>query len=137
MDTRSILPNRDDFHHRLDIHPLAADLDFNGHINHVAIIRYFEHARLHDPLTKESLPKDVSFVLLELTTRFHKELKLSDKFSIGMRIIRMGTTSVTIEQALFRDNVCAATMICVFVKLDAATGKPSPINEEDITFLGL
>lgn len=68
-------------------------------------------------------------LVVETTCRFHKSLTFPETVEAGLRVAKLGTSSVTYEIALFRqdDDEPAATGRFVHVWVDRATQRPVPV----------
>jgi acyl-CoA thioester hydrolase len=49
---------------------------------------------------------------------------------IGTTVVRIGGSSYTLGQGVFRDDTCIATSHVVTVRLSEATGRATPLDEE-------
>jgi acyl-CoA thioester hydrolase len=71
-------------------------------------------------------------MVAETLCRFHRSLSFPDAIEAGLRIRRVGRSSVRWELALFRqgDARAAATGHFVHVYVDRATRRPTSVPEE-------
>lgn len=95
------------------------DLDPVGHANNAAYATYFETGRvdlLKDLKSQQDAEQNTAIVQLNIS--FMNELRLGDEIKIGISIGKIGTSSVEIYSALFRDNQCVATAFAVAVNFD-------------------
>ncbi|KWV93769.1 thioesterase family protein [Erythrobacter sp. AP23] len=122
--------------HWTKIRPLVSDIDFNGHVNHIAILRYFEHARLAVPLRADSLPGDAAYLLARIEADFTGEVLLDSLVEIGMRISRIRRTSLVLEQVLTIGDATSAKSLCTFVKVDPASRAPTAFTAQDMPRFG-
>ena len=110
------------------------DNDTYGHVNNVTYYSYF------DTVVNEHLVRaggldihNAPFIglVVETSCRFHRPLSFPDTVDAGLRVARIGTSSVTYEIALFRsaDEAPAATGHFVHVWVERATQRPSPVPE--------
>jgi len=108
------------------------DNDSYGHVNNVTYYSYF------DTVVNEHLIRvggldigndPVVGYVVESSCRFRKPLTFPETIDAGLRIARLGTTSVTYEIGIFRrgDDDPAATGRFVHVWVDRATQRPAPI----------
>lgn len=111
--------SRDPAHygHWTDITLRFGDEDRMGHINNAAYVTYFEASRINliDPFVDG---ERVDFVLARLTVDYLKETRFPGTVSVGARLDRLGNRSITSHYALFRDDECLATCICINVFFD-------------------
>ena len=109
-----------------------SDLDPNGHVNNGAINAYFEDGRVrfrNDHLS--ALADDIlsGFALVKYTIEYHRALHFPGTVDIGTRVTRVGRSSYTLGQGIFRDGQCIATAEVVTVRLDPGSGKSVPLDE--------
>jgi acyl-CoA thioester hydrolase len=108
------------------------DNDAYGHVNNVTYYSYF------DTLVNEHLIREggldierasVVGLVVETSCTFRKSLAFPERVDAGMRVVRLGSTSVTYEIGLFRagDDAPAADGRFVHVWVDRATQRPVPI----------
>lgn len=115
----------------IDEHVRFADLDTLGHVNNNAIGVYFEQARV--ALThefggfREGCPWTV--VLARSVNEFKAELRFPAAVRVGLRVLRLGNSSVVLGGGLFHEDRCIATQEAVCVIVDAATHRPAPIPD--------
>jgi acyl-CoA thioester hydrolase len=76
------------------------------------------------------VPKGYEVVLARQTINFRKELLWGETVDIGTAVDRLGNTSFTTIQGLFRGEDCVATAESVLVLMDAATRKPAILPDE-------
>ncbi|WGF87018.1 acyl-CoA thioesterase [Marinivivus vitaminiproducens] len=110
-----------------------ADLDPLGHCNNAAISGFFESSRV-------GLLEDVGlgmaatgFItpMARAAITFRSELFYGTQVRIGVRVAKIGRTSLTLEAAIFTDKgSCAADGDFVLVLMDAATRATTPIPDE-------
>ena len=108
------------------------DNDAYGHVNNVTYYSYFdtavnEHLIRAGGLDIRGAP--VIGLVVETFCRFHKSLTFPDVVDVGLRVSKLGSSSVTYEIGLFRqgDDDPAATGHFVHVWVDRATGRPTPV----------
>jgi acyl-CoA thioester hydrolase len=125
-------PTRADYRHFLAIPTRWMDNDSYGHVNNVTYYSYFdtvvnEHLIRFGGLDIDSDP--VVGYVGETRCRFHKPLSFPETVDAGLRVVRLGTTSVTYEIGIFRRNDAepAATGLFVHVWVHRATQRPAPI----------
>ena len=110
------------------------DNDNYGHVNNVTYYSYFdtavnEHLIRAGGLDIHDAP--VIGLVVETSCRFHRPLSFPDVIDAGLRVARIGNSSVTYEIALFRraDEAPAATGHFVHVWVERATKRPSPVPD--------
>lgn len=135
MDDRELF-SLSRYKHWIDDHVRFSDLDPLGHVNNNAIGQYFENARaaLFMKVTPEWPHRDQLFVLARAAIDFRRELHLPAKLRIGTGILRLGRTSMTLANALFReeekasDGIAYCESVSVFV--NNTTRRPIEIPDE-------
>jgi acyl-CoA thioester hydrolase len=108
------------------------DNDTYGHVNNVIYYSYFdtavnEHLIRFGGLDIHNAP--AMGLVVETSCRFHKSLSFPDVVDAGLRVARLGNSSVRYEIALFRrdEEEPAATGHFVHVWVDRANRRPTPI----------
>jgi acyl-CoA thioester hydrolase len=120
------------YRHFLAIPTRWMDNDSYGHVNNVTYYSYF------DTVVNEHLVRvggldigndPVVGYVVETSCRFRKALSFPEAIDAGLRVARLGATSVTYEIGIFRrgDDEPAATGRFVHVWVDRTTQRPAPI----------
>ncbi|SDX69926.1 Acyl-CoA thioesterase FadM [Albimonas donghaensis] len=109
-----------------------ADLDMNGHVNNVAVIQLMENARnlllaTRTPLTRG--PKR-TFMLVRFEVDFRGELFHPGAPEAACRLLKLGSKSLTLGQAVFDGARATATGQAVIVNVDRITGRATPFSVE-------
>jgi acyl-CoA thioester hydrolase len=109
------------------------DNDVYGHLNNVIHYSLFDTAvngwlmdqGLLDPRTSETYG-----LVVETGCRYHAELRFPDLVTAGLRISKLGKSSVRFEIALFANDAqtAAAEGFFVHVYVDRASHRPVPIE---------
>jgi acyl-CoA thioester hydrolase len=124
--------DRDDFPHFLAIGTRWKDNDVYGHLNNVEYYSFF------DTVINEYLIRaggldihdgDVIGLCVESQCTFKQPLAFPDTVDAGLRVTKVGTSSVHYEVALFRAGVAEPAGFGRFVHVfvDRATRRPVPI----------
>jgi acyl-CoA thioester hydrolase len=132
-----VLPRLEDFPYRSVEAIRYADMDRQGHVNNAVYSTFFESGRMNlfrDPSSGLDIP-DVETVVVRLEIDFLRELTWPGTVAIGTAVARIGRTSFVLNQAVFKDGVCAATARAVMVLMDSATRRPRPIPQDAIAKL--
>jgi acyl-CoA thioester hydrolase len=122
----------------IDEHVRFADLDPLGHANNSAISTYFESGRvalfteLSGPLVQPDRP---SVVVVRVAIDFRTELRYADRIRIGLKVGRIGRTSIVLEGGIFRGDTCAATSEAVCVLFDLVRRCPVEVPEDQRALL--
>lgn len=107
------------------------DLDALGHVNNNAIGVYFEQARIALLMEAGGFRDGDAWtvVLARSLIEFKAELLYPNTVRIGVRGLRLGTSSMTIGVGIFLGDRCIATQEAVCVIVDKATHRPTPLPE--------
>ncbi len=105
------------------------DNDLYGHVNNAVHYSYFDTAvnrYLIDTGALDLQNGGVIGLAVETACSYFKEIAFPDKIFIGLRVARIGRTSVRYEVALFRneDDLAAAQGDFVHVYVDRVTRRP-------------
>jgi acyl-CoA thioester hydrolase len=108
------------------------DNDVYGHVNNVTYYSYFdtvvnEHLVQAAGLDIEAAP--AIGIVVETSCRFHKSLSFPEVVDAGLRVVKLGNSSVAYEIGLFRhgDEEPAATGRFVHVWVDRSSRRPTPV----------
>lgn len=123
--------NQKRYKHWVEDHVRFSDLDPVGHVNNNAVGEYFENARaaLFVKITPSWPRGDQLFVLGRMAIDFRRELHLPAKLRVGCGLIKLGRTSVTLANALFRGDDGIAYCESVSVMIDQKTRKPVELSD--------
>lgn len=107
------------------------DLDALGHVNNNAIGVYFEQARIALLIEAGGFRDGDAWtvVLARSLIEFKAELLYPNMVRIGVRGLRLGTSSMTIGVGIFLGDRCIATQEAVCVIVDKTTHRPIPLPE--------
>jgi acyl-CoA thioester hydrolase len=120
------------YRHFLAIPTRWMDNDSYGHVNNVTFYSYFDTAVNEHLIRAGGLDiagGDAIGVVVETMCRFRKSLAFPETIDAGLRVVKLGTSSVKYEIGLFRraDDEPAATGHFVHVWVDRKTQRPVPI----------
>lgn len=107
------------------------DTDRQGHVNNAVFATFMETGRVEliynsaDPLLEEGF----SFVLAKLDINYIAEVLWPGTVEIGTRVLRVGRSSVTMEQAVFQKGKLCASAETVVVHFDEATRKSHAFSD--------
>ena len=108
------------------------DIDRYGHANNVAVLSWFDTAVNDWYAANGHAPgADPHFVVAETGCRFRREILASDKVTVGIRVARLGRSSVAYDLAVFADRAgeeARAEGRYVHVLVSDAGGGPVPIE---------
>jgi acyl-CoA thioester hydrolase len=110
------------------------DNDIYGHMNNVVHYSLFDTA-VNGWLIGQSV-LDIHQgaqigVVVETGCRYFSEMAFPDAVTAGIRVARLGTSSVRYEVGLFRneEDIAAAEGFFVHVYVDRTTRRPAPLGE--------
>ena len=118
------------------LRPLAVrwgDVDIYGHVNNVVYLAWFDTAVNGWYVDEGFLEPGRSthvFLVVETGCQYFREVRFADTVQCGIRVVRLGSSSVTYDLALFTDDAetaCARGRY-VHVQVDATTRRPAPIE---------
>jgi acyl-CoA thioester hydrolase len=107
------------------------DTDRQGHVNNAVFATFMETGRVEliynpqDPLLDEGF----SFVLAKLDINYIAEVLWPGTVEIGTRVMRVGRSSVSMQQAVFQAGRLCASAETVVVHFDEATRKSHAFSE--------
>lgn len=112
-----------------------SDNDVYGHMNNVVHYSLFDSAVNGFLIRKGVLNPtggDTVFLVAETGCRYHAELAFPDTVTAGLRVARLGRSSVEYAIGLFREKAdsAAAEGRFVHVNVDRQTRRPVPIPDE-------
>jgi acyl-CoA thioester hydrolase len=126
-----VTPARADFPHSLEIQTRWSDNDVYGHVNNVVYYAYFDTI-INRYLIESGLDIERGStigVCVESQCTFKASIAFPETVQAGLRVAKLGNSSVRYEIGIFRgDELCAlGSFVHVFV--DRATRKPVPIPD--------
>src|SRR6202790_3616238 len=123
---------RADYRRFLSIPTRWMDNDIYGHVNNVVYFSYFDTA-VNEHLIRAGgldIRNGAAIGLVaETSCRYHKSLSFPDVIDAGLRVTRLGNSSVRYEIALFRpgEDEPAASGYFVHVWVDRANRRPARV----------
>jgi acyl-CoA thioester hydrolase len=111
------------------------DNDVYGHVNNVVYYAFFDTA-VNGHLIREGCldvqNSPVVGLVVETQCQYYKSIAFPDVVHAGIRVAKLGTSSVRYEIGLFAndDDIAAAQGHFVHVYVDRVTNKPVPIPEQ-------
>ena len=103
------------------------DMDINGHLNNVAFAALFENARVQlnrNVRPWADRPANERTMVAAVEINYLREGNFPDDVTVCSGIGRIGTSSWTIEQAMFQNGQCIATCDTVVVCRTDNQAKP-------------
>jgi acyl-CoA thioester hydrolase len=113
-------------------HVRFADLDMLGHVNNKAYATYYETSRvafmaacdLRDGLS-------IGMALVRLEIDYRKEIRFPATLKLGIRLTKLGKSSLSMACAIFDGDVCASTSVGIAVRFDLTTRTSKPFSPEE------
>ncbi len=133
--SRPSRPDRDAFRRFATIQTRWEDNDVYGHVNNVVYYSFFDTAVNRYLIEAGALDIEAGAVIglvVETQCRYHAPLAFPDILEVGIRVARIGTSSVRYEVGVFRQggaDAAAADGHFVHVYVDRATRRPVPLPE--------
>ena len=125
---------RADYRRFLPITTRWMDNDVFGHVNNAAYYSFFDTTITYSLIQCGILAWQGGSHLLmvaESSCRYHAETAFPDRLTAGLRLAKLGNSSIRHEVAVFREgaDVAAAEGHFVHVCVDAATRRPAPLPD--------
>ena len=127
--------SRDNYRHFLAIPTRWMDNDIYGHVNNVIYYSYFDTV-INEYLIRSGVldihEGSVIGIAIETHCQFHKSLVFPDIIDAGLRVGKLGNSSVRYEVGLFRqgDAEPAATGHFVHVFVDRTNRRPLAMPQD-------
>lgn len=117
-----------------DITTRWMDNDVFRHVNNVTYFSFFDTAVTYFEMSAgvvDLLDGPVHCVVAEVACRYHSSIAWPDKVHVGIRVARIGGSSVRYEIGIFRDDDDQAAAEGHFVHVFVTRGdqRPTPIPE--------
>jgi acyl-CoA thioester hydrolase len=109
------------------------DVDIYGHVNNVVYLAYFDTAingwYLEEGILQMGQSEKV-FLVVETGAQYFAEIRFPDTVRAGIRVTRLGSTSVTYDIALFTNDteVACARGQYTHVQVDHKTRRPAVLE---------
>ena len=128
------IETRDRYPHFLSIQTRWSDNDIYGHVNNVTYYSYFDtvvNCFLIDQGGLDIETDSVIGMAVETMCKFNKPLAYPEVLEVGLRVGKLGNSSVRYEIGIFQEGAAEAAAMGHFVHVfvDRATGKPAPIPD--------
>jgi len=124
------LQNRSIYPHWCNDTVRFCDQDAAGHINNVSICAYMETARLtfmRDLGMMAPREDGVRGISAGMTISFLAESHWPGTIELGTGVLKVGSSSLTVGSAAFKDDLCIAAAEMTVVRLKGKT--PHPLDE--------
>lgn len=124
---------REEYRHFLSIQTRWMDNDIYGHVNNALYYAFFDTAINQYLIAEGGLDIAAGSVIglaAESHCRFMQSLAFPEMIEVGLRVGKLGNSSVRYELAIFKqtETVAAATGYFVHVFVDRETRKSVPIT---------
>lgn len=107
-----------------------SDTDRQGHVNNVSFSFFFEAGRAAIVLDDDTLLEpDCFFVIVTTTIDFLGELNYPGVITVANGIERIGSSSLTVHQALFQDGRCASLSTSTMAQVNIAQKRSQPLSD--------
>lgn len=107
------------------------ETDLLGHVNNVSYFMYFEQGRIeyieHLGITDQLFGEDRMTVVADLQCTYLKPLYLRDPIQLGVRVAKLGRSSIDVEYALMVNDELRAAGRGTIVLVDKKTGRSTAI----------
>jgi len=132
MTVKSKPTLRQHYRHMSQIVTRWGDNDTYGHVNNVVYYSYFDTAVNRHLIEQGALDLHASEIIglvVESCCTFFSSLTFPDMVTVGIKVIRLGTSSVRYEIGLFRneEDLAAAVGQFVHVYVDRVSSRSMPI----------
>jgi acyl-CoA thioester hydrolase len=107
-----------------------SDLDYQRHINNVAVANFYQEARLqfHRQLWPDAQrPQDTQTLIARHGMDYLKEIHYPGSIIVGLAVADIGRTSYTLASAMFQSQQCVGVAHTVLVF--AQDSRPAPLPE--------
>lgn len=125
---------RSNYRHFLEIPTRWMDNDVYQHVNNVNYYSYFDTV-VNEYLLRQGVldyeKGDVVGLVVETCCQYHQSLQFPDIIDAGLRVARIGNSSVRYEVGLFRqgDEMVAATGHFIHVYVQRPAMRPTPLPD--------
>ena len=125
---------RADYRHFHALTTRWMDNDAFRHVNNVNYFSFFDTAVTYFEMTEagiDLLDGELRCVVAEVQCRYHSSVAFPDKLDVGLRVARIGGSSIRYEIGVFRagEDVAAAEGFFIHVLVEAASQRPRPIPD--------
>ena len=107
------------------------DTDRQGHINNAVFPTMLEAGRvnfMYDPENPIVEP-GASFVIARLELDFKAEMNWPGNVSVGTRVKRIGSSSITLQQVIMQGDTVAGEAETIMVQMDDESRKSKPLSD--------
>ena len=117
--------------HRFQIATRFSDVDPQWHLNNVRLMEYYQEARVlfHDALKNEfdiAKVDGARTLVVHMSVDYLDEVHYPGEVTLGVGVLRIGTTSYSLGLGLFQNDHCAGVAMAVLVHADKSGVAPLP-----------
>ena len=132
---KDLIETRDRYPHFMTLQTRWSDNDIYGHVNNVTYYSYFDtvvNCFLIDVGGLDIQTGDAIGVAVETMCKFRQSLAYPEAIDAGLRVGKLGNSSVRFEIGIFRqdEDEASAAGHFVHVFVDRTTNKPMPIPDQ-------
>lgn len=113
------------------------DTDRQGHVNNAVFATFCESGRTSILFEngRPIAPEGFAWVIARLVLDFRSELNWPGEVETGTAVARIGSSSITLKQGIFKEGVCAADAETVIVLMDENSRRAAPLPPEVVARL--
>lgn len=107
-----------------------SDTDRQGHVNNAVFSTYLETGRVeifYQDL--DMIEEGCEFVIARVVLDFLGEVRWPGEVTIASGVRKLGSSSVTLEQAIFQNGACVARAETIIVQINQTTRKSQALGE--------
>lgn len=136
-DETQAAPSLEDYPARSHDKLRFADTDQLGHVNNAVFSTLLEtgRAEILYPDGKPLAAPGATYVIVKVTLEFLAELNYPGRIDIGTRVVKIGRSSVSLQQGLFQDGKLAGRADTVIVQIDETSRRSAPLPPETLSHL--
>ena len=107
------------------------DVDHQHHVNNAifAVLYTSVRADFLQAYVRPLVAKTDMFAMVKITIEYLAEMHYPGQVDVGIVIRRLGNTSITFAQAMFKDGQCVSVAEAVMVLLDPATRRAKALPQ--------
>lgn len=130
MSNKTARDSRDDFQHFHYMTTRWMDNDLYGHVNNVVYYAWFDSAvnamLLHERIAGEDSPETMA-VVVATQCQYFESLAYPEPVEIGLKVARLGSSSVTYRLATFTANSALSHASCDYTHVYVDPGHRRPM----------
>jgi acyl-CoA thioester hydrolase len=123
--------------HTLEVPARFSDLDPQNHLNNVAIGNFYEEGRAHfnrRAFAQVGARTGVRMMMVNVAITYLREGRYPGVLTVATGVLRLGSSSFTLGQALFQKSECIG--VCESVTVHLSDGSPAALPGEFRAALG-